>query len=251
MKEKVRISAVSYTNSLPFIYGMEHSDLMDEIDMSLDIPSACAEKLINKQADLGIVPVAALLDIPDYQIISDYCLGANGEVDSVFIFSDIPVEEIESLQLDTHSRTSNGLARLLLKEYWKRNDVKIYPAGTSSEVVADAFVLIGDRTFGKKGDYKYAYDLAEHWKKMTGLPFTFAVWAAVSPLSDNFVDRFNQAMDYGLKNREEVVKNLPVREDFDYLKYLNHNIDYRFDEHKKEAVRRYLAWMSDEHNKLV
>lgn len=250
MSKKVRISAVSYTNSLPFIYGMEHSGLLAEVDMSRDIPSACADKLIHKQADLGIVPVAALLDIPGYQIVSNYCIGADGAVDSVFIFSEKPVEQIRSLRLDSHSRTSNGLARLLLKEYWKRTDVEILPADVRPEVQTDGFVQIGDRTFGQRAVHSHTYDLAEYWKKHTGLPFVFAVWAAVSPLSETFVSKLNEAIALGLDHRNEVISDLPVIPNFDYKQYLNFNLDYRLDERKKEAMRRYLAWMSDENNKL-
>ena len=72
-----------------------HSDITNQIDLSLDIPSACAIKLINNQVDIGLVPVAALLQIPNYEIISDYCIGANGAVDSVFIFSNKPIGELK------------------------------------------------------------------------------------------------------------------------------------------------------------
>jgi len=83
-KNKNRVSAVSYTNTKPFVYGLQHSEIIDLIDLSLDIPSDCAKKLINDQADIGLVPVAALLDIPRYEIISDYCIGAVTAVNSDF-----------------------------------------------------------------------------------------------------------------------------------------------------------------------
>ena len=116
---KIRVSAVSYTNTKPFVYGLQHSGILDRIDLSLDIPSDCAAKVISDEADLGLIPVAALLSIPEYHIISDFCIGADGPVDSVFLFSEKPVEEIRSVSLDAQSRTSNGLARVLLKYHWK------------------------------------------------------------------------------------------------------------------------------------
>ena len=91
------------------------SDILHAIDLSLDIPSVCANKLIENQVDIGLVPVAALLHIKDYHIISNYCIGANGAVDSVFIFSNKPILEIETLQLDAQSNTSNLLSKVLLK----------------------------------------------------------------------------------------------------------------------------------------
>lgn len=245
MNEKIRISSVSYTNMLPFIYGLQHSDMINQIDLSFDVPSACAEKLIAGQADIGIVPVAALLDIPQYEIISDYCLGADGEVDSVFIFSEKPIAEMTSLRLDDQSRTSNGLAQLLLKEYWGREDIRIVREGP-----ADAFVQIGDRTFGQKNQYQYHYDLAHYWKEFTGLPFTFAVWISIRPLPEDFVADFNKALAFGLENREIVIEQLPKRSDFDYGKYLRKNIDYAFDGAKKQAMDKYLTWMKTSQDEL-
>ena len=115
---KVKISAVSYTNTKPFVYGLMHSKISDEIELSLDTPSDCASKLINNQVDIGLVPVSALIEIPGYKIMSNYCIGATGAVDSVFIFSNKPIQEVRSLRLDSQSRTSNNLAKVLLKNHW-------------------------------------------------------------------------------------------------------------------------------------
>src|SRR3546814_16780191 len=118
--EKVKISAVSYTNTLPFLYGLQHSPVINEVLLSLDVPSTCAHKLIHGEADLGIVPVAAVHDIPHAEIISEYCLGATGAVNSVFIYNEKPVKEIRSLSLDNKSRTSTALERNLLRHHWKQ-----------------------------------------------------------------------------------------------------------------------------------
>jgi len=141
---KIKISAVSYTNTLPFLQGIKSSSVLERIDLCVDYPAECARKVIADEVDMGIIPIAALLDIPNYHIITDYCIGANGAVDSVFIFANKPIHEVKTLRLDLQSRTSNGLARILLKYYWKQ-DVQLV-----TEEDADAYVLIGDRTFGKK-----------------------------------------------------------------------------------------------------
>lgn len=232
--EKVKVSAVSYTNTLPFIYGLQHSDIINHIELSLDVPSECAYKLINNEADLGIVPVAALLDIPNPTIVSQYCLGASGAVNSVFIFSEKPIDEIDTLRLDNQSKTSNGLAQLLLRYYWKRA-VTVVLDGT-----ADAYVEIGDRTFGKQQAHPYVYDLSLYWEKYTGLPFTFAVWVANKPLQDPFIQSFNEALAYGLAQREALIAKLPMRLDFDYHRYLMEDIDYRYDDAKQSAVAKFL-----------
>lgn len=235
--EKVRVSAVSYTNTLPFIYGLQHSPVISQIELSLDVPSTCAYKLVHNEADLGIVPVVALLEIPRAEIVSDYCLGASGAVNSVFIFSEMPIEKISTLRLDTQSRTSNGLAQILLRDYWSR-DVHVVTEGE-----ADAYVEIGDRTFGKQHAHPYVYDLSWYWQQLTGLPFAFATWVANKPLPTSFIELFNDALAYGLAQRETIVSQLPKRLDFDYGHYLMENIDYRYDEKKKEAVSEFLRLM--------
>lgn len=232
--QKVKVSAVSYTNTLPFLQGIKSSPILEKIDLSVDYPAECARKVIEGEVDMGIIPVAALLNIPNYQIITDYCIGADGPVDSVFIFSENPIEEINILRLDVQSRTSNGLARILLKHYWKR-DVEVVFEGD-----ADAYVLIGDRTFGKKDTVNYAYDLSEYWKDFTGLPFAFAVWTSNKSLPSSFIDDFNSALADGVSHPEDVIPGLPEYDNFDYAYYLTQNLDFNLDFKKREAIQRYL-----------
>lgn len=236
---KIKVSAVSYTNTTPFIYGIKNTSLINEIDLSLDIPSVCAQKLIDHVVDVGLVPVAALLQIPGYEIISDYCIGATGAVNSVFIFSHKPITEIETMRLDQQSRTSNNLARVLLKNYWKKN-VRL-----TEEPNADAFVEIGDRTFGKKDSYPYVYDLGEEWMHFTKLPFAFAVWAANKALPKAFIDTFNESMKFGLDHRKQVIAALPARTDFDIEHYLQHSIDFELTEQKREAIKRFHQYIKE------
>lgn len=232
--QKIKISAVSYTNTLPFLQGINSSSVLNEIELSVDYPAECARRVIQGEVDMGIIPVAALLDIPNYQIITDYCIGSDGAVDSVFIFSDKPIEEIKTLRLDLQSRTSNGLAQILLKYYWKQ-EVAIV-----TEAEADAYVLIGDRTFGKKGDINYAYDLGHYWKVYTGLPFAFAVWASNKELPSEFIDAFNRALADGVSHPQDVILGLPEYPNFDYHYYLTQNLDFNLNTEKRKAIDKYL-----------
>ena len=233
MNRKIRVSAVSYTNTLPFLRGINSSDVREQIELTSDVPAACARKLIEDEADLGIVPVQAILDIPNAEIIGDYCIGSDGAVDSVFIFSQKPVHDIQTLRLDPQSRTSNGLARILLKNFWKREVTLV------SEGEADAIVLIGDRTFGKKKEYAYSYDLGHYWKEFTGLPFAYAVWVSNKPLPKQFIEKFNEALGKGIANPETVIPGLPRIEGFDYLYYLTKNLDFHLTAEKRQAIARY------------
>lgn len=242
---KIRVSAVSYTNTKPFVYGLQHAGILKKIDLSLDIPSDCAQKLIENKTDIGLIPVAALLDIPGYSIISNYCIGANGAVNSVFIFSDKPIHEIKSIRLDTQSRTSNALAKILLKNYWK-----VSPDVTTDDQ-ADAFVEIGDRTFGKKNSFQFVYDLAEEWKNFTGLEFAFAVWASNKSISPEFITEFNSALRLGIENIPQVISELPKRSDFDLDDYLTNKLDYSFTDSKIRALELFLNYVKADDKSVV
>jgi chorismate dehydratase len=238
---KIKISAVSYTNTKPFIYGLEHDDVLQQIDLCLDIPSDCAAKVIDGRADVGLMPVAAIPLVPNANIISDYCIGSVGAVNSVFIFSNVPVQEIKTLKLDSQSRTSNNLAKVLLKFYYKQE----VSYTTDPDAETDAIVLIGDRTFGKKDQFLYAYDMGQEWMDFTGLPFVFAAWVANKHIPEEFVASFNRALKLGLDNRKTLLKQLPVDPLFDLNDYLLHKLDFDLTDKKREALKRFLGYISE------
>jgi chorismate dehydratase len=243
--KKIRISAVSYTNTKPFLYGLQHSAITERIELSLDNPSDCAQKLIDDVVDIGLIPVAATLSLPQWEIVSAYCIGAVGAVNSVFIFSNCDIKDVRAVQLDPQSRSSNNLARVLLKNFWKVKpelitDATEYAASTDTQT---AFVQIGDRTFGKKDQYPFVYDLAEEWQKFTGLPMTFAAWIANKPIPADFMQEFDQALKYGLDHRAELLKELPQRADFDLEDYLMHKLDFDLTEDKKKALFLFLDYI--------
>ncbi|MDQ8005374.1 MAG: menaquinone biosynthesis protein [Pedobacter sp.] len=233
---KIKISAVSYTNTKPFIYGIKHSSILEKIDLSLDIPADCAKKLIENQVDIGLIPVAAIPFVPNAQIISSYCIGSVGAVNSVFIFSDVPVEEIKTVKLDPQSRTSNNLAKVLLKNHFK---VEVNFVNDQS-ATTDAIVLIGDRTFGRKADFKYAYDMGEEWMNFTGLPFMYAAWVANKPIPEDFLKDFDIALGEGIQNIPTVINELSVIEGIDIEDYLLHKLNFELTEEKLKAKDLFL-----------
>jgi len=244
---KLKISAVSYTNTKPFIYGIQHSDFLDKIELSLDTPTDCAQKLIDNKVDIGLIPVAATLNMPYWEIVSDYCIGAVGPVNSVFIFSNCDIKDVKRIQLDPESRSSNNLAKVLMKNFWKIQPELILNAEdyTTSADPETACVLIGDRTFGKKDKYPFVYDLAGEWKKFTGLPFCFAAWIANKPIPQEFIDEFNTVLKSGLDHRAELLKELTPRTDFDLEDYLMHKLDFDLTEKKKEALHLFLKYIKE------
>ncbi|MHA4895052.1 menaquinone biosynthetic enzyme MqnA/MqnD family protein [Pedobacter sp. PWIIR3] len=237
---KLKISAVAYTNTKPFIYGISHSDIANKIDLSLDIPSDCAAKLIAGQVDIGLIPVAAIPNVPNANIVANYCIGSVGAVNSVFIFSNVPVDQIKSVRLDSHSRTSNNLAKVLLKFYWQKDVVFT----TDINAVSDAIVLIGDRTFGKKDTYPFAYDMGAEWMNFTGLPFVYAAWVANRTIPDDFIAEFNTALALGLAHRKELLNDLPVHQGFDLEDYLFNKLDFELTDKKRQALQLFLSYIS-------
>ncbi len=242
----IRVSAVSYLNTKPFIYGLEKNKLPKEIELSLDIPSVCASKLIDGKADIGLVPVAVLPQLKGFSIISDYCIGATGPVRSVMLFSKVPLNEIKEVLLDNQSRTSVLLVRVLADKHWK-----IQPAWSPAKEGyekniegATAGVVIGDRALKMKGMFPYAYDLAEEWQKMTGLPFVFACWVGKEGLDKAFLEAFSKALGNGIDRREEMVNamGLDAAAKAETSEYLGKAIDYRFDNDKKKALQLFLEY---------
>lgn len=246
--DKIKVSIVSYLNSKPFVYGIEHSGIINEIELQLDIPSICAKKMIEGTVDLGLIPVAVLPLLKEKYIISDYCIGAVGKVASVMLYSNVPLEEISTILLDYQSRTSVTLVKVLAQNFWK-----IMPDWVSAEVDFESkingstgAVIIGDRTFEIGNKYKYVYDLAEEWEKFTQLPFVFACWVANKKLPDSFLYDFNSALQFGLDNRKPLIAELKkdLKYSSDIETYLTKNIDYDYNTSKKEALELFLKYLS-------
>ena len=240
----IKISAVSYLNTLPFIYGLKQSELIHSIDLKLDYPSICADKLINGEVDLALVPVAVIPKLKEAYIISDYCIGSNGAVDTVCLYSEVPITEIESIALDYQSRTSVSLLKILLKEYWQLNpELKKADIGFEENIKDNnAALVIGDRAFNLNSKHKYIYDLSAIWKEMTALPFVFATWVANKKLPHDFICDFNAALKCGLNDIDkaiavEMVNCLNCENPADYL---NNKISYALSAEMKKGMELFL-----------
>jgi len=245
--EKIKISVVSYLNSKPFIYGLQHSEVINAIDLQLDIPSVCAQKLVDGQVDIGLIPVAVIPQLKEYHIISDHCIGAEGKVASVMLYSDVPLQEIKTVLLDYQSRTSVTLVKVLAQHFWKISPEWIKAEANYESTIggATAAVIIGDRTFGLEGNYKFVYDLAEEWQKFTQLPFVFACWVANKKLPDDFLSAFNKALQLGLDSRPQLVKQITAEKTYntDVDVYLNKSISYSLTAAKRRALELFLSYL--------
>ena len=241
---KYSVSAVSYLNTKPFLHGLEISSIKNKILLTQETPAQCAQKLLNNEIDIGLVPIAIIPQLKNPQIVSPFCIGANGKVKTVCLFSEVPLEEINTIYLDYQSRTSVLLVQLLMKEFWKK-DVTFLPAleGYENAIKNNiAAVIIGDRAIANIGKYAYEYDLSEAWKQHTDLPFVFAAWVSNKEINQDFLDDFNAALQIGLSNRSQLLTqydkyNSPY---FSVKEYWNNNIQYELDADKKQALELFL-----------
>lgn len=246
LENRIRVGAVSYLNTKPLLYGLERSDLIRNMDLSLNYPAEVARQLIQNEIDIGLVPVAIIPELKEYFIDADYCIGANGAVASVAIYCEVPIEQVTTLLLDYQSRTSVALARILVKHYWKvcPRLVASKPGYLQDIGGTVAGVVIGDRAFAQKKKSAFEYDLAEAWKNWTGLPFVFAAWVANKELPEDFIAAFNYANQQGLWNLEAVIAE-NSSPDYDLMTYYTQNISYRLDEAKRMGLKKYLGLLAE------
>ena len=239
----LKVTAVSYLNTKPLLFGLISKDLHKSLQLTLDHPAACAEKLRSGEADLALIPVAAIPEIPNATIVSDFCIGAIDKVRSVVIYSDVPIEEIKTLLLDYESRTSVALSFILIQEYWKVNPV-LHQTNSGFESLIQgntAAVVIGDKALELEGKFKYTYDLAEAWKSHTGLPFVFAAWVATKELEPAFINHFNEALAYGIEHIPSLMYILPnPGPQLDLYTYFTENISYHLDAEKRNGLQLFL-----------
>ena len=145
---KYKVSAVSYLNSVPFIYGLKSSKIYKDIELQLNYPSMW-QKLINYEVDIELVPVAVLKSYYSFNIISEYCISADGSVDTVCLYSNVLLNEISDIYLDYQSKTSVELLKIICKEYWKISPNFKNSKNGFEEKVKDntAALIIGDHIY--------------------------------------------------------------------------------------------------------
>lgn len=237
MSNPVRIVTVSYLNTQPFIEGLQRHFTPEEVIIELAHPAKCAEAAVTGSADLVLVPVGALPELPNHRLLPGWCIGAEGPVRTVAVYSEVPLEECESVFLDYQSRTSVLLAQMVIQDYLKL-PLRFEPAYPHFEAEISgnkAGLVIGDRTFQLDDRYPFKLDLGKAWTEWTGLPFAFAVWVELHPLDASFKKRFDEAVSWGVNHVVEFAGG-PVE-----LEYFEKYISYPFDGRKQQALKLFLA----------
>ncbi|HIA11054.1 MAG TPA: hypothetical protein EYN69_03155 [Flavobacteriales bacterium] len=239
----VKISAVNYLNTKPFVYGIQHSGYLEDFELQLDIPSVCATKVINHEVDIGLVPIAILPELAYKEILTDYCIGAKGAVGSVLLLSQEPLDKIENIILDFHSNTSISLVKVLCSKYWNINPSWINSTKDFDHLIkgTTAGVLIGDRSMKIRSQFDFVYDLAFEWEQFSKMPFVFACWVCNRKLPEQFVSNFEKAISWGVANKLASIAGV---ENYQEAKdYVENNISYDLDAAKKSAMKLFLSYL--------
>lgn len=217
----VHLGAVEYLNARPLVHGLRHSSLFS---LRFDVPSRCAELLHERSIDLGLIPAIEYLRGPaagSYAIVPGLAIASNGPVASVAIYTTRPIADVRSLALDTSSRTSVALARVLCARVYGIQPVLQSQAPDLAEMLrlADAALIIGDKALLQNGGELdvaapgqqrqtvtvQKLDLGEAWSKATGLPFVYAFWAGrAGSVTPRHVQALLEARDRGVDQADEV-----------------------------------------------
>lgn len=238
-----RIAAVSYLNTIPFIYGIEHAGIDLRANLLLSPPSGCAAALAAHRADTALVPVAAVPTIPGLSVITDFCIGASSSVRTVVLASNSPIEKIHTIRLDSHSLTSVCLVRIIAAELWQT--APVWEPLTDYSLLEQpedgvGFLIIGDKVFEWENRFEYNYDMADAWRSLTGRPFVFAVWVARKSVSAEAAAALGEALRYGTGHIREAISAYGYDDKPYAYDYLTRNIDFVFDGEKARAME--LFW---------
>jgi chorismate dehydratase len=219
-------------------------------------PSDCAAALATGQADIGLVPIAALATTPGLRILPGCTIASKGRVRSLLLVRRAaqPLAALRTVAADIASRTTLAYTRIMFHR-WGNPAVPFLPLAADLDFMldrADAAILIGDpalfaleereNRFERSHQELVYHDLAEEWHTLTGLPFVSAVWAVApgSPLDETIANDFIQSRIHGLENIDALVaewsRRLPIPEQT-IRAYLTTNIHYVLDEECIEGMR--------------
>ncbi len=233
MVKKTRLNAVSYLNTRPLTFGLEHGGLEHGFEILYDIPSICARQVSTGEAAAGVIPSIEYARSPvSYSIVPEVAIASNGPVGSIFLFHRVPVDRVRKVAMDVSSRTSVALARIVLRERYHLDFDSIdHPPDVSAMLeVADAALVIGDPALESADRPDPRLDLGEAWRELTGLPFVYAFWAGKEGgLSPGEVELLIRSKNQGIDALDEIAEvhaRNHARPPSFYATYLRDNLVY-------------------------
>jgi chorismate dehydratase len=256
---KLRISIVEYLNTAPLVWGFTEGPLAGKYDLSFAVPSLCAESLRRGQSDIGIIPAIEYQRMEGVVALPGMAIAAKREVRSLLVVAKRPIEMAKRIALDTSSRSTAALVRLLASGYWKIAPEFVDAPPEPSEMLkhADAALVIGDPALrislkmdalsGKTPvpgfETLFVYDVAHQWREMTGKPCVLAIWVGRSEaFTPEVVADFEASKRYGLDRMREISESATVKLDLPARaleRYIVENINYDLDEENLAGLRLY------------
>jgi len=270
---RLRISVVQYLNTAPLVRGFTHGPLQGKYDLSFTVPSLCAEALRSGAADVAIIPAIECQRIPGLVVLPDLSIASKERVRSLLLVSKIPIREVRRIALDSSSRSTQALTRILCEDRWSIAPEFSQATPDVAEMLqsADAALLIGDPALrlaiqaeqcvkpGADGEWicrgaqvglpqsskLHLYDVAHEWWQLTERPAVLAVWAARPEVATpELVADFSASLAFGLAHLHEICAEaarelqLPEKE---LSLYLRTNIDYSLDAENLKGLNEFFA----------
>jgi chorismate dehydratase len=273
--KRLRVSIVEFLNTAPLVWGFTDGPLVGRYDLSFTVPSLCAEALRKGDVDIAIIPAVEYQRIPGLVMLPEMAVAAKGEVRSILLLAKKPVHLAKRIALDTSSRSSVALVRLLCRGLWNISPEFVDAAPDPSAMLADAdaALLIGDPALrvrvqmdalhakqsaapgtgccdGDAGelpvpgvDTLFLYDVAQQWHEMTGKPCVLAVWAGRRDVvTPEVVADFLTSRDYGLSHIHDIAEGAALKLDLPpsaLESYLRESIDFSLDADNLAGLRLY------------
>ena len=273
---KLRISIVQYLNTAPLVWGFTNGPLQGKYDLSFTVPSQCAEDLRAGRADVAIIPAIEYQRIPGLAILPEMAIASRNQVRSLLIVAKTPIEQVRTFALDSSSRSTQVLTRILCAEKWRIAPKFAEAVPDLPEMLhnADAALIIGDPALRislgiEKGSWPgapgqtvcqaatlgitssellYVYDVVAEWRAFTGLPAVLAVWAVRRELATaELTADFLTSRDFGLSHIGEI--SYEAAQDLELPQralesYLRNNIDFSLDAENRHGLELYFEHAS-------
>jgi predicted solute-binding protein len=247
----IRVGAVGYLNTGPLVRGLDRHP--ERFALRFEVPSRCAALLHENAVDVGLIPSIEYLARPDYRVVSDIGIISSGPVDSVALFTTRPVGAIKSIALDSSSRTSVALLRVLCAHWFgiEPSFTTMAPDLPAMLQRCDAALLIGDVALfidpEQAGVDKI--DLGGEWTSMTGFPFVWAFWAGrPGAVDDAAAALLRAARDEGVRESDAVARDYCAPDERKVsiaTRYLRENIKYRLGDRESAGLEKFYALASD------
>ena len=246
MTAPVRLGAVSFVNARPLVHGLMEQRALFAVEF--DLPSVCAARLHAGEVDLGLIP-AIEYSSGDYRLVPDMAIGSDGPILSVAVFTSVPIARVTRLAVDTSSRTSVALTRVLCAKYWDiaPEFVPMRPVLSEMLAAADAALVIGDPALAIDAAAASVekLDLGEAWRALTGLPFVYAAWAGrPGVLGPAHLRALADARDHGLAAIDEIAATHAAGDERlagTIRAYLRHNLRYQFGDRERAGLERFFG----------